>query len=785
MLYQEQDNRIELTAAELVFFARDERAISYSYEERGMGGVATPFKRLQLTGHEAGERLYFDIEEGGYAFTILSEIDSIDEETLTLLCEVPTRPDMPPDEVVAQVRGEAYCAGYIFSKVRMRTPILRVVYYSEDCPVPFVRVEEPSKEQLKTFFDRLMASAVAHAGPEIDRVTRRLPEMRRAVFPFPEIREGQREFMEVCHATIAKKERLYACAPTGTGKTMSVLYPAVCAIGEGLCEKAFYLTPKNTTAAAAADALRLLAQQGAPVRGILLTAKERICPVGLVCREGIPCRLSPRAPGREDRAARELLGKGLPVVGDTDILEVAKKYSVCPYEVSLRYSMYCDVIICDYNYLFDLRVYLRRYFDRGGKYTFLIDEAHNLVERSREMYTARFTTERLDTLASLVAPIPHIATALAAFRAWFDKTLEVVLRDETNLSQDNILRGFFATQELPEGLYSNLCALAYALTDLPKGVLPDEVERELRPMAFDVMHDLTRISLYDERYQTFYEREGDSYALSCVCLDASHAIDTRLSLGESAIFFSATLTPTEYYRDVLGGDRHSRMLEIPSPFDPSHLCVAVMDKISTRYLNRDETVREVVRAILTTVKAKPGNYMVFCPSYAYMTKVVKAFQRAMPQLAILVQERDMSRAKQEAFLAAFDAHPKQALIGFCVMGGIYGEGIDLVGKRLIGTIIVGVGLPSLTNEREAIRYYFEETREMGREYAYTYPGMNRVLQAAGRVIRTEEDRGVILLIDDRFATPEYKKLIPDHWRGLRFVGDSAALGQLLTRFWKK
>lgn len=785
MLYRENEKRIELSASELVYFARDERAISYSYMECGMGTPASESKRLQLTQHADSETLYFEVERGGFAFTILSEVDSIDDVTLTFIREVPSHPDVPSEDTVVQLRGEAYCAGYIFSKIRGRTPILKMVYYSEDCPVPAVRTEEPNKASLATFFDRLMEAAEAHAAPEIDRVSRRLPLLKKAPFPYPNVRDAQQELMEECYTTIRRHSRLYACAPTGTGKTMSVLYPAVRAIGEGLVEKAFYLTPKNTTAMAAVEALRLLDAHGAPVRGIWLTAKERICPMKLVCREGIPCNLSPRAPGREDKAARELLAMNLAVVGDEEILAIARKYSVCPYEVSLRYSMYCDVIIGDYNYLFDVRVYLRRYFDRGGHFTFLVDEAHNLVERSREMYTARFTTERLDALENLTKPLEEASRAVHAFRAWFDETLTAMLRDETNLGADGRQHGFAATSEPPEGMYGQLCSMAYALTDLPKGVLPDEVERELRPMAFDVMHDLTRLSMYDERYKTFYEQDGESYRLSCVCLDAANAIDTRLSLGDSAIFFSATLTPTEYYRDVLGGDQNSRMLELESPFDRDHLSVAVMDKISTRYLNRDETVREVVRAILTTVKAKPGNYMVFCPSYAYMMKVVKVFEKAAPGLPILVQERDMSRAQRDAFLAKFDAHPKQALIGFCVMGGIYGEGIDLVGKRLIGAIIVGVGLPSLTNEREAIREYFENTREAGREYAYIYPGMNRVLQAAGRVIRTEEDRGVVLLIDDRFAAPEYKKLIPPHWRGLHFVGDAGALGQLLARFWKK
>jgi Rad3-related DNA helicase len=259
----------------------------------------------------------------------------------------------------------------------------------------------------------------------------------------------------------------------------------------------------------------------------------------------------------------------------------------------------------------------------------------------------------------------------------------------------------------------------------------------------------------------------------------------RLACGDSAVFFSATLTPLPYYREVLGGDANSPLLDIPSPFDEKHLCVAVMDKISTRYMEREDTLRAVVRAILTCVKAKPGNYMIFCPSYHYMNLVHDLLHKALPALPTLLQKKEMTPKEREEFLSHFDAHAKTPLVGFCVMGGIYSEGIDLVGKRLIGAIVVGVGLPSLSNEREAIRVYFDEKSEEGNAYAYIYPGMNRVLQAAGRVIRTEDDRGVVLLIDDRFAEPTYRQLFPEHLRGLHFVGDGDSLTHLLRDFWKK
>ncbi len=785
MRYQQDKACICMGGDEVVFFARNEHSVSFTGEELGLGLEVSEARRLQLTGFKDREILYKTLEHGGYQFEIAAGVDAIEDVTLTFLCKVATHLYDPDEETVKQLRGEAFLAGHIFAQETGRTPHLRMIYYSDGSLTPKVVEETPDKSSLQTFFDRLMDAACLHALPEIERVTKRLPTLKEAKFPFPNIRDGQRELMETVYRTVKRGEKLYACAPTGIGKTMSVLYPAIRALGEGHVEKVFYLTPKNTTAQAACDALVHLKGAGADVRGIRLVAKEKICPYQLICREGIRCALSNRAPGREDEAARELLSYALPVIGEGDILKVARKWGVCPYELSLRYSMYCDVIICDYNYLFDLRVYLRRYFDKAGSYAFLVDEAHNLVERAREMYAVRYDSEYLDTLTALTKDIPHMHRAVAAFRQWFEKTMEKALKDETNLDKNGVPYGFYSTSELPEGMYTNVCNLACAIADLPRGTVPESLERELRPLGFDLLHDVEKLGLYDKGFQVFYERQGDYFILRTPCQDPAAPLASRLEKGHSAVFFSATLTPTDYYRDVLGGDSFSRTLEVPSPFDHDRLCVAVMDKISTRYTARGDTVRQVVRAILTTVKAKPGNYMVFCPSYAYMMAVVEDFRKAMPALPILVQEKDMSQQKREEFLEKFEAHPKKALVGFCVMGGIYSEGIDLVGKRLIGAIIVGVGLPTISNDREAIRVYYDDKIESGKEYAYTYPGMNRVLQAAGRVIRTEEDRGVVLLIDDRFATPEYTRLIPPHWRGLRYVGDTAALERYLTTFWQK
>jgi len=781
--YDRLTDALIIEGSELVWFARRRFAVAYDEEDACLGSPVTPARRQQLTGQASTCPLSLTERRGALTFCIRCEADAASGYTLSLIRSVTGRAGHPAPDTVRQIRGEAYLAGYLYFRETGKVPALRILYDLPDSPAPDVTEETPTAEQLRAFFCRLLDAASVHAAPEIDRVTRRLPALERAVFPYPAVREGQRELMELTYSVLRRGERLFACAPTGTGKTMSVLYPAVRALGAGICDKVFYLTPKGTAAAAAADAVCKLCETGAPVRAVILSAKEKICPAGRMCRQGAACGFSPNAPSREDGAARELLAAGIPAVGEDALLSAARKWQVCPYELSLRYSTYCDVIIGDYNYLFDPRVALHRYFDRHGSYAFLIDEAHNLVERARAAYSAALTLEQIDRALKITAGLAEPYHALETLRAVFLSRMQTALHGETRTDQKGVRRAFASGTELPGDVYHNACIVSYALAAVPLHTLPRERAEELRSLRRDWQTTTDRFGLFGEGMCVFYEREGSRLSLRTVCLDPSRILSDRLSRGNSAVFFSATLTPADYYRDVLGGDRNSRTVEVESPFDRDNLCVAVMDKISTRYLQREDTVRAVVRAILTAVRAKPGNYLVFCPSYSYMMQLSDAFHRAIPNLPILVQERQMDAAARAAFLAAFDAHPKQALVGFCVMGGIYSEGVDLVGKRLIGAVIVGVGLPGLSNEREAVRAYFDERRESGREYAYVYPGMNRVLQAAGRVIRTESDRGIVLLIDDRFGSPEYRHLIPEHWRGLHYVGDQTSLTRLLTAFW--
>ncbi|MBO4284445.1 MAG: ATP-dependent DNA helicase, partial [Clostridia bacterium] len=475
---------------------------------------------------------------------------------------------------------------------------------------------------------------------------------------------------------------------------------------------------------------------------------------------------------------------GETVIDLARLREAGERAKVCPYELALRYAEYADIVICDYNYLFHPRVALRRFFSDKGDWCFLCDEAHNLIDRARELYSVDLPLTFFDAFAPAAEQNPALKTALDRTRSRLRAILAPLVADTVETDGEGIKRGFYRQSALPEGLLDGAAELLdVCLSVLEERKLPPELLAGLRDATYDLSEIVGKLANYSPRFVSFVASFGDALTYRALCLDPSEIIASRLSLGRSAVLFSATMTPTAYYRNVLGGKPTDDELDLPSPFDPAELCVAVLDKIGTRYSEREDTLRAVARAVLTTVKAKPGNYLVFCPSFAYLERLSEEVRRMAPGLETVAQSRRMDRSEREAFLDRFSEGNRRALVGFTVMGGIYAEGIDLVGRRLIGAVVVGVGLPQPTPENEAIREYYDDVLEEGREYAYIYPGMNRVLQAAGRVIRREEDRGVVVLIDDRFSDPVYRRLMPNHWRGLKYVGDLSSLSHLLGRFW--
>ncbi len=777
MRYSVETDEICIDAAEISALSLFRDGVMLAKEEES-------FSQLS---QEEGEILSLPMLCDGVRLSVLARVSALTEHGAVFVFDTAHDPDAMPTLCLSYAESYALCATYLARRTRhVLGRDITLVFQNAILQKKHIETLSRSTAELKEHFERATANLTPDALREMDRVLHRLPTMAAVRFPYPRIRDAQRSFMNQAYRAIKRREKLYVCAPTGTGKTMSVLFPAVRALGAGAVEKVFYLTPKTTTANAALSALSLLHKRGADLRGASLIAKDRICPMrGCDCHTHFNCPALRASEEAARRALFALLERKLPIADAAVFVEVAREHGVCPYELSLAYSLYADVIVCDYNYVFDPDVFLRRFFSAHGRYAFLVDEAHNLVERARETFSAEIDTAFLANLCSLLSKDEALTARVKEVHDGVRKSLLRLTREDTRSTENGEKIAFLSQKELPEEILSMLSRLDAELPEAIRAAKKSGCDlpyTELRRTVRTLSRTVRRMGLYSDSYRTLLSRQGDLLSLRAFCVDPSENISRRLLMGDSAVFFSATLSPVEYYKTLLGGDKRSAAETLESPFEAENLLVAVMDKISTRYLQREDTVREIVNVILTAYQSRQGNYLVFCPSFAYMERIAAAFHTVSPEIPMRVQRRDMSRAERAAFLDGFTEESKT--VAFSVMGGIYSEGIDLVGDRLIGTVVVGVGMPRPDPERETVRAYFEDTAECGMEFAYIYPGMNRVLQAAGRVIRSEEDRGVVILIDDRFADPNYRRLFPQHWRGLRFVGNLHSLDVLLSRFWK-
>ena len=780
MRYDDENKEIKITAREMVAIAR-----------RGVGSTPAKDENEPTAASITNTSLCYPFSVSGYNFELTSDIYAVTDEGISMIVPTDSSPKRPRKEITEQARGEGYIAAFIFSEIYGKEQVrIDYTYKSKTTGEENEIFEIAKRKKLKAFFDKCSMSIKVYAKPEIERVTERVPSMKKVKFPYGKMRDGQREIIQTVYKNVTRGGTLFTAAPTGTGKTVSMLYPAVRAMGNGRCDKIFYLTPKTTIANAAKDCIELLVNGGAKIKSIILPSKERACISGSVCK--ISHKMCENAPSKRlADATIALYNSGITTVTAEQLKEFGKEYTVCPHELGLTYAELCDVVICDINYLFDPRVYIRRFFTVGGRYSFLIDEAHNLPDRAREMYSAEISLSFLLSLAKneLISELSPIKNATRVAAEAFSKTLLPFVKEDMFENDDGIRSGAAHVSEVPALLYDIFDLLLQTCEEeIYKNTVSVDDEKDarasiLREYYYTVKRFRDTMEEFDTGYEFFVFAEGNELRAKCFCIDPSRAIAKRLERGSSAVFFSGTLSPMYYYRATLGGDGSSAMMEVDSPFDESQLSVSIMDKISTRLSERDDTLGAVCRVIAATVSAKRGNYMIFSPSFKYSEALAKAFSAKYPKIKTLVQKKDMTAKEKSDFLAEFEKESPSYLIGFCVMGGIYSEGIDLVGETLIGAVVIGIGIPALSYEREAIAAYYNDKYEEGKQFAYIYPGINRVLQAAGRVIRREDDRGVIVLIDDRFDDPIYKTVIPKLWSGMKYIATPKELRDELDRFW--
>ncbi len=784
MRYDAERDLIVIDTAEAVAVSRRGIAAHQTYDDEE---IRAPEKAA--TGARDYERI---LEAGGVKLLLCGRLVQNEggEGMLTFAFDTPAEARRKSTDEIC--RAEAFLLAALYLNVHTDAASLcfNIEKVALSSGESITMRESVSRDGAERFVTKCAEAIAKYGRIEIERVKTRLPSMRSAKFPYGKVREGQGELIRAAYRAISRGTELFAEAPTGTGKTVSVLFPAIRAIGDERCEKAFYLTPKATTARAAKECIERMCAGGAHIRSIILTAKDKVCTHGGACREK-KMNCPTYRTNRMTDATLALADKMIPTVCDSDVREVAGEFNVCPYELSLTYSELCDVIICDFNYLFDPDVYIRRFFTRGGDYAFLVDEAHNLAERARDMYSAEITLSDISggALCELLGSESRLGVAAVGAAQIFKNMAEALLRDEVRKDNEGILHGAYHTRDLPGDFYTVFPALAaIAEEELYATFGAKDTERDLRASAIrEYAYRIRKFAAATERFDSGYELflflDGDEIRAKIFCLDTGETLRSRLALGHGAVLFSATLTPLTYYRSVLGGDRSSEMLTVDSPFASEQMFVAIMNNITTRTSERAKSLGAICATVAATLSAKRGNYMIFCPSFAYSEALYGAFVKKYPKIRAILQRPGMSRAERDSFLAEFSRGDGKYLAAFCVMGGVFAEGVDLIGDKLIGAVVVGIGMPALSFEREAIAAYYQDRMDSGTEYAYLYPGMNRVLQAAGRVIRSESDRGVIVLIDDRFNDPLYKKIVPDLWHGMRFLPDARALKDELDEFW--
>lgn len=714
-------------------------------------------------------------------------------------------------------KAQAMCYAYIYALQNHLDQIgVQMTYCNLDTEDVKLFQEVFAWDALADWFGNLIAEYRKWADWQIMWRRKRQESIQNLEFPYP-YREGQRKLVGDVYRTIRRGKNLFLQAPTGVGKTISTIFPAVKAVGEELADRIFYLTAKTITATVAKETFGLLREQGYQAKIIQLTAKEKLCLCGNTAIEQeaadqdnpypdfpqikLECNPQncPYAKGHFDRvndAVFELL-QASDLFTREEILAQARKHRVCPFELSLDVATWCDNILCDYNYVFDPNVYLKRFFQDSSKekYLFLVDEAHNLVDRSREMYSATLYKE--DILAVKKIMKPHNQ----AIARTLDKCNKAMLDFKRECENYSVCESVGVLTFYLMRLVSQMEEFFEKPREFPD-------KKTVLDFYFELRNFVNIYDLVDENYVIYDEMQEDGrFMIKLFCVDPSKNLQKCIDKSVSTIFFSATLLPINYYKRLLSTKEDNYAIYAQSTFDETQRLLAFGRDVSTKYTRRGPAEYEkIARYIRAAIRSKKGNYMVFFPSYKMMQDVYDVFVRVEREsdtrngvavsdeqniaeesleesLTIIMQYSNMNEAEREEFLQAFEQEDGGTLVAFCVMGGIFGEGIDLKNDRLIGAVIVGTGLPQISNEREILKQYYDKQGLSGFDYAFRYPGINKVLQAAGRVIRTQEDRGIIVLLDERFLQSDYNALYPREWKN-RIVGNVETIDAEICKFWE-
>jgi len=746
--------------------------------------------------YHAEVSLCHTIHTDAYDLVIEGRADGIQDSDPVLIDEIKgTYRDLRHmKEPVAVHLAQAKCYAAIYTLQHdLQKVSVRMSYCNMDTEEMKYFNSEYTAEEITAWFDELVGQYRVWADFRCEWNEKRTDSVKNMQFPYA-YRDGQKELAADCYRSICHEKKLFLEAPTGTGKTITTVFPAIKAIGEGKADRLFYLTAKTITRTVAEDTVRLLrTTQALKFKTVTLTARDKICfleksdcnPVSCSCAKGHYDRINKAMYDlltHEDDFSREV------------ILEYARRYQVCPFEMSLDMSLFSDGIICDYNYVFDPFVYLRRFFGDGvkGAYIFLIDEAHNLVDRGRDMYSAELVKEDFMALSRLVRPYHKSIASL------LDQCNKELLKLKRECDGCEILDSVEPFITVVNRLSSKISEYLDEHSDGP-------VREEMLQFYFQVSRFLTIYDLVDQNYAVYDELRSDgSFMLKLLCVNPAADLAACMERGKASILFSATFLPIQYYKSLLGGTAEDYEVYARSIFDPARLGLFIGTDVTSRYTRRSELEYDhIAEYIHQITSARKGNYLVFFPSHQFLEQVGKIYEEKYmdpDRTELAVQETYMSEEDRESFLNRFTAGnhvdlsevihmemevvDNRSILGLCVMGGIFSEGIDLKNDSLIGVIVVGTGLPQVCNEREILKAYFDEAGQNGFDYAYRYPGMNKVLQAAGRVIRTETDTGIVALLDERFMQRGYQQLFPREWISYREISTDLVKNEL-NAFWMR